>query len=421
MNKVRVFLLALVAQSLLVSCSGLPTSSPQSTELASTTSVAPSTLSDTFSDTPSSSLASTEMCHIEDLYEADGTFQTNLVGFPRPEVVQSPKVLVLPFSFSDGEPPTKQLGGSLGALKGASHFFEEISWGKAILTFEVAPKELWLKIPKTAAEMGFSKESPGSASPFRILDYMDPALSVNDYDIVYLIGSPDLTQHATAMMELDPRDTPREGPAGTVSRAVMITFNHNDATLAAHELGHAWLNLWDLYNMQEGITDFVGLNRFDLMFSAVPTEYNASDMTIWNKYLAGWVDPDQIRCITDAGISTHFISTNSLTSDLAKAIVVKISETKILVIDTWRKSEFNRCCNETVAYVVDVSRMMGAGPFRLQGALKNPGDQLVLDGSVLSTNSKWTFRPNESLTISNVTVKLLDSDDSGALVEVITG
>jgi hypothetical protein len=225
---------------------------------------------------------------------------------------------------------------------------------------------------------------------------------------------------ATAWMEFDPRNNPIVTPAGTVSRASLITHNHNDASLVAHELGHAWLNLWDLYSGQNGITDFIGLNRFDVMFKAGLNDYNATDMTIWNKYLAGWVEPEQIRCVVNAGTTSHFISTNSSQSDLPKAVMVKISETKVLVIDTWRQSEFNRCCNETIAYVVDSTRINFAGPYRLQGALMKSGDQLVLDETNLSTTTEWTLRPDEPLAISNVAITLLDSDVSGALVEVTT-
>jgi hypothetical protein len=223
---------------------------------------------------------------------------------------------------------------------------------------------------------------------------------------------------ATAWMEFDPRNAPIVTPAGNVSRASLITHNHSDASLIAHELGHAWLNLWDLYSGQRGITDFVGLNRFDVMYNAGLNDYNATDMTVWNKYLAGWVEPNQVRCITSAGTTTHFVSTNSVVSELPKAVMVKISETKVLVIDTWRKSEFNRCCNETIAYVVDATRIHFAGPYRLQGSLEKPGDQLVLDESLLATKTEWTLRPDEPLTISNVTITLLDSDASGAMVEV---
>jgi len=408
---------------LLASCGGSERSSSDLTQPITSTTVASPALKDTFVDSPRSALASAEDCHITDLPpDRDGMVRSNLVGFPRPEVVRSPRILVLPFWFSDGKPPSSYVGPTLGALRGAAHFFEVISWGKVSFTFDTAPEHLWIRVPSAAAEMGFSKDSPGpmsgAASPFEVLRYASAELDLDDYDIVHLVGSPDLQHWATAWMELDPRNAPIVGPAGSVSRATLITHNHGDAALMAHELGHAWLNLWDLYSGQNGITDFVGLNRFDLMYNAGLNDFNATDMTIWNKYLAGWVEPEQIRCIVGAGMTVHFISTNSEPSDLPKAAIVKLSDTKVLVIDTWRKSEFNRCCNETIAYVVDATRVNFAGPYRLQGSLKKPGDRLVLDESHLTTTSEWTLRPDERLAISSVTITLVKSDASGALVEV---
>jgi M6 family metalloprotease-like protein len=406
-------------------CSGSGNSTSNQSAVETTTTTTLPTLSTTFTDTPFNALAGAQNCQITDLPpDANGMVRSNLVGFPRPQVIPSPKILVLPFSFSDGEPPKNYLGPTLVALNSAAHFYEQISWGKASFTFDAAPDQLWIRVPKTASEMGFSKDSPrpqsGLVSPFDVLKFASPELNFDNYDVVHLVGSPDLMDWATAWMEFDPRNAPIVTPAGTVSRASLITHNHNDASLVAHELGHAWLNLWDLYSGQNGITDFIGLNRFDVMYNAGLNDYNATDMTIWNKYLAGWVEPEQIRCVVNAGTTTHFISTNSERSDLPKAVMVKISETKVLVIDTWRKSEFNRCCNETIAYVIDATRINFAGPYRLQGSLKNPGDQLVLDESLLATTTEWTLRPDEPLAISNVAITLLDSDVSGALVEVTT-
>lgn len=413
----------LLVSAFLGACSGSEDPITNESVVETTTTTAPLTLSSTFTNTPVSALATAEACHIIDMpREKNGQLRTNLVGFPRPDVVQQPKVLVLPFWFSDGKTPTGIVGASIAALRSASRYFEQVSWGKASMIVETAPENLWIQIPRTAKEMGFTRDSAGPlsgmASPFIVLDYASPELRLDDYDIIYLVGSPELIHWATAMMELDPRDKPIVGPGGTVKRAVLITHNHGDGFLAAHELGHAWLNLWDLYSLQNSITDFVGMNRFDLMYSAGLNDYNANELSTWSKYLAGWIEPSQVRCVTSPGTTTHFVSTNSVVSELPKSIMVRISETKVLVIDTWRKSEFNRCCNETIAYVIDASRMNGAGPYRLQGALKTPGEKLVLDASHLSTNSEWTFLPQDRLSISNVTITLLESDESGALVEV---
>jgi M6 family metalloprotease-like protein len=425
--KRNVLLGVLVSLVFVVAC-GSESAQPEPTTSTIQTDIpSPDQLIDTYTDSPQSLLASPEECHITDIRAKKGQIQrTALVGFPRPDTLLAPRILVVPFWFTDGQAPTSSIGATLGALRGATHYFKEVSWGKVAPIVETAPESLWLQIPRTAADLYMDKDSPGPLSgevkPIQsILDFATPELRLDDYDIVYLVGSPTLMHWASAAMEIDAGEWPHVGPGGTVKRAVIMTHNHSDTFLAAHELGHAWLNLNDLYAMQTGVSDFVGLNRFDLMYGAGLNQYNANDMTIWNKYLAGWVEQNQLRCVTEPGTTTHFVSTNSITTDQAKAVAVKISETKVLMIDTWRKSEFNLCCNETIAYVVDSSRIHGAGPYRLQGSMKSPGDQVMLDESHLSTKSEWTILPNEVLTISKVTIRLVKSDDSGALIELVVG
>lgn len=368
-----------------------------------------------------------EECHIKNVVRpvtVDGPKPAH-VGFPRVNdrfPPTNPKVLVLPFSFSD-VPADGVMGPALGGLRGAKHFYEQVSWGKATMTIVEAPRNLWIEIPKTAQEMNFSKESNKRHAGYvihELLDYAKPESRFEDYDIIYLVGSPRLLNWATAKMEADLDFGPYTSPGGVVRSAVLLTESLTSSQLSAHELGHAWLNLEDEYSVIGGVKDFVGMNRFDLMALGGGNEYSAADMTIWNKYLAGWVDPTQVRCITQPGTTTHFISTNSQKSDLPKAVLVRVSETKVLVIDTWRKSEFNPCCDETIAYVIDASRLQGAGQYRLQGAMEVPGDRVDLDRSHLATTSQWTFLPNEPLTIGAISVRLLASDTSGSLVEVTT-
>jgi hypothetical protein len=44
----------------------------------------------------------------------------------------------------------------------------------------------------------------------------------------------------------------------------------------------------------------------------------------------------------------------------------------------------------------------------------------VLDESHLTTTTEWTLRPDEQLAISRVSITLVESDVSGALIEVTT-
>ena len=418
----------LLAAILGAACGGNSADTAETT-VPTTTAPAPLTLSETFADTPQSQLAGAEMCHIVNLGIKNNDGPTDgPVGFPRPRdtfPVLNPRILVLPFFFSDGPSPDAIVGPTVRGIEAASHYYEQVSWGKAKLTVEKAPKELWLAIPKTAAEMKFTKDTPRDRHVEHwirsVLDFTTPEHRLDEYDVIVLTGLPSLLNWLAAKMEMDSQWGPYEAPGGLVRGAILMTEAHGQSFTMAHELAHAWLNLLDQYAALGGVKDFVGMNRFGILSIGGQNEYYASEMTTWSKYLSGWITPDQMRCVTEPGTTTHFISPNATPSDLPKMVGIRISETKVLVIDTWRKSEFNMCCNETIAYVVDSSRVWGAGQYRLQGAMEQAGNSLVLDASHLSTNGQWTMRPNEQLAISNVSITLLESDESGALVEVTIG
>ena len=426
MRRLTAVSLIIFAGVLAASCGGPANETASTTTVATTTAPAPITLSETFTDTPASQLAKAEDCHIVNLGLKNNDGPTDgAVGFPRPRdtfPVLNPRILVLPFWFSDGAPPDAIVGPTVRGIEAASHYYEQVSWGKAALTVEAAPKNMWLAIPKTAAEMKFTKDTPRDRHVEHwirsLLDYTKPEHRLDEYDVVVLTGMPTLLNWLAAKSETDAKWGPYEAPGGVVRGAILMTEAHGQSFTMAHELAHAWLNLLDQYALIGGVKDFVGMNRFGILSIIGHNEFSAIEMETWSKYLSGWIEPNQLRCVTEPGTTTHFITPNATPSELPKMIGIRISETKVLVIDTWRKSEFNMCCNETIAYVIDSSRAEGAGQYRLQGAMESVGDMLVLDPSHLTTTSKWTFRPNEQLTISNVSITLLESDESGALVEV---
>jgi hypothetical protein len=346
------------------------------------------------------------------------------VGFPRAEnrfPTTRPKILVLPFEFTDAPISEGLIAATKGGLNSANNYFESISWGKAGIEFEIAPESSWIRIPQTAESLNFAKDSQKNRNSwywFRdVLQFSSPDLNLEGFDIVYLVGSPSLIEWFTAIMDLT--DPPIESPGGRVNRAVLITRDHSKSGIIAHELAHAWLSLEDLYNLIPGSKDFVGLNRFDLMGGADLTQYSSNDMTIWNKNLAGWVSEEMFRCVDAAGTYEVFISANSDDNAFPKAVGVRLSATKILMIETWRTSTYNICCDETIAYVVDASRAAGSGPYRLQGAMDTPGQQLDLSDPNFITTSNLNLQPNEQLNLSKVSISLLESDRSGALVRVV--
>jgi hypothetical protein len=361
--------------------------------------------------------------------EFDTRLETNgprptVAGFPRFDnsfPPSKPSVLILPFEFEDAPISDAVVGATAGGFKSANRYFELVSWGKAGIDYEVAPENLWIRIPKPATALNFAMDSPKNRHSwywFRdVLDHASAELQLENYHIVYLVGPSTVIEWFTAIMDLT--EPPIESPGGTVRRALMVTRDYSNSGTIAHEMGHAWLSLEDLYSQIPEAKDFVGLNRFDLMTGGGLSQYSANDMTIWNKLLAGWVSEEMFLCADTPGTYRAFISANSDNNSLPKAMGIRLSESRILMIETWRKSTFNLCCDETIAYVVDAGRAAGSGPYRLQGALKEPGTQLDLDQANFVTVSNLNLIPNENVPFESISIRLVASDVSGTIVEVV--
>jgi hypothetical protein len=383
-----------------------------------------STLSPPASPTP---FVRKDDCHIVTppfipAVESDGP-RPSAAGFPRwsgGAPLLNPKILLLPFGFEDAPISEATLGAAQGGLNTARRYFEFVSWGKASFSFELAPEALWIRVPEKSSSLGFAKDSPKNRNSwywFRdVLQFASEDLNLDGYDIIYLVGPPNVIEWFTAVMELT--EPPIESPAGTVRRALLVTRDYSNFVIA-HEMGHAWLSLEDLYLLVPETTDFVGLNRFDLMGLTSLNEFSSLDMTVWNKVLAGWVSDDMFLCVNSPGTYRAFISANSDKNSLPKAVGVRLSESRILIVETWRKSTYNMCCDETIAYVVDAGRAAGSGPYRLQGALKDTATQMEFDQGNFVTTSKMNLTPNERVLFESITVRLIDSDRSGALIELI--
>jgi M6 family metalloprotease-like protein len=174
-----------------------------------------------------------------------------------------------------------------------------------------------------------------------------------------------------------------------------------------HESGHL-LGLMHPYSYQN--SGFV-IPTWDLMGDA-PTPN--SELLAWNKFLLGWLDSNQINCL-DSGKklkSIQLITPISENAEGVKASIIRISDTKALVLENRRKSSLNPLSegqSGIIAYVVDgtISPGKGAVSFLYAKLTKTFDDRLL-----------GSLKPGESVKFQNVEIKVLSSESSGDLVSV---
>jgi hypothetical protein len=135
---------------------------------------------------------------------------------------------------------------------------------------------------------------------------------------------------------------------------------------------------------------------------------NSPGFLAWERWLVGWLDNDQIHCM-EGKSTTKLITPISRKSGL-KAVIVPISSTKVLVIESRRAEGVDKNLQKSGAlvYLVDSALQSGMGPVKIFPAEKSDNRRLQ---SIRAAG--------ESVTIEGVTITVKNSDNNGDLVEVI--
>jgi len=216
------------------------------------------------------------------------------------------------------------------------------------------------------------------------------------------------------------------GPAFAAIRRNGITLDGNyisNGATSAYDLNN-WKSIWLNHEVSHtlGLVDLYAFTQSDsanlydnlrytgefsyMGFSSY--ESNAPSLFAFERWNLGWIDDSQIKCLKDAK-STELISPVQ-TSGGVKAVVIPISRTKAVVIESRRAIGIDKNITKSGAlvYVVDSSIQSGQGPIKVF-----PSD--------VSSDPRYLEAPRalgESVTTEGITVKVTKSDDTGDTVEI---
>ena len=149
----------------------------------------------------------------------------------------------------------------------------------------------------------------------------------------------------------------------------------------AHELGHL-TGLTDLYDTswsqskEKYEAQFKYMGIFSYMNFA-GSNGNAILPTSWEQWQVGWMKDSQIHCVKNLVSSTHEIMNLENTANGVKAVVVPVSTTKALVIESRRKNGYDSTMPSSaegaLVYTIDTLLSSGNGPMRVvrKGTSKN--------------------------------------------------
>lgn len=162
-----------------------------------------------------------------------------------------------------------------------------------------------------------------------------------------------------------------------------------------HEIGH---NFGLIHPLQH--------NR-GYALSVMKWEQNpVSDLFGWEKFLLKWIDTEQVDCLTTIPESeiTSYVEGTGVKSTNKKLMVVKMSEHKLLVIESRRKSELDDLSRDEeglLIYTVDLDLGSDQGAIQL---ISNGSPMKDFKGQSLLVG---TFQNGESISVEGIKVKVL--------------
>jgi M6 family metalloprotease-like protein len=303
---------------------------------------------------------------------ADGDVGISLGGFPRNanrlQSTGTVNATVIMVDFSDAV-ATKTPAEAYALISGATATFTEMSYSQ--MQYTMTPTLQWFRMSKASNQYDFS-----SGHREYIQEAVDLADSVVDFsatDSLVILANPDSTGIGS------------RGPAMAASPGNGIVADGNEmlnAVTSAYDLntwGSIWLNhevshtlgLVDLYAYKPKSDTFAGTLPYTGAFSYMgynSFEANAPALTAWERWLLGWIDDSQILCAnprSDGEINT-LITPIGVTGG-QKAVVIPVSETKVVVVESRRASGIDANIAKTGAlvYTVDSSIQSGYGPMNV--------------------------------------------------------
>jgi len=366
---------------------------------STTTTTVPPLLVDTFVQSGRESYLPVDECKIRDITPStpNGIFN-NSSGFPVPDgaVPQEGvvKLWVLPVGTTDFAASLEVVQTLEKSLTQVADFYSEQSYGKAGFGVQIERQDHWVQLPESAAEAGFGKsvyQQDFSSVMQSILTAWKPSGEVQEDDLVIVLLPP---VPGVSVAQSTRRFDLKRFNNLLLQNGILVSSTPTESgswTLHAHELGHAWLRLEDLYHFPNfgPFQDYMG--TWDIMSNGggEPPRFSS-----WARWRAGWILDDQVNCVSKDVVNEVFIGNLDTDDDEVKTTIIPLTDHSAIVIDVRDEQRWDEPV--VLVYVVDTSFESGNGPVRKRGL----------------------FPEEEELEVEGVRVTLVGRDSSGAVVKI---
>jgi len=359
----------------------IPTPTPSPTPSPSPTATPPNDLNTNSAITSANDLTSLTVCKTRDLT----TRSNGNNGFPRPQGSLSgavtPKILFIPLNFLD-TPSFSDADINLirETLKEVQDFYKKTSYGLVNIEYQILEKSKWLTMDRTAESYGLTNPRPqqnNTDALIEILAKADPSINFDLYDGITIetVRYPGRGVGQAFLSQIFPT---RNGSAKGVS--LETAGAAGSFQTLAHELGHTLFGLEDLYLFSPGDPNPAG--SWDMMSNS------SREFFGWSKFLSGWLEDQQVRCLSNQMSTVHYLESLELSSVKPKLILLNLQEGVTIGVEVRQlKGSANR---GALVYKIDSRINHGDGPIKAQNELLYVGKSLVIDGWRVSAVEEGT-------------------------------
>lgn len=347
----------------------------------------------------------------------DGRGDVSIGGWPR--ITERSKTTgkvvatVIMVDFSDA-PATMTPQAAFAKISGATATFNEVSYGQ--LNYEFNPQYKWYRMSKPSTQYAPLTQSFVTHRAYiaEAAALADSEVDFSSTDSIVILSNPDASGLGMA------------GPAFAAVNGNGITLDGkyiSNGTTSAYDLNY-WKSIWLNHEITHtlGLVDVYAATRENAANSYDGHRYvgefsymgflsfdgNAPGLFAFERWNLGWIDDSQIICSSEKQISQLITPVQSAGG--IKAVIVPLSRTKALVVESRRAIGLDSKIAKTGAlvYIVDSSLKSGYGPVQIYP-------------SSVSTDPRYLQAPRavgESVTVEGITVSVTSASSAGDTVSI---
>jgi len=285
------------------------------------------------------------------------------------------EVLVIPVNFTDLTFGATDAKAMETAYAKVNSFYSEMSYGKAAVKMTLAPSSAWVDTGGTVEQNGIINTPPqwdGSSFYRKVIEMYLRNNTIAGYDVVAVD-----TAYSTRWgggQAMAPGSSSIYGTGKSFAGIQHFGRSVQSWGVIAHELGHAWLGFEDLYLFKGGAP----LGQWDTMSSS------GAEFSGWSRFLAGWIEPNWIRCANPRTPTRHYLSALNAdkSDDKPRVLILPLGSQSAIIAELRTPTvwQTNIKSPTLVVYRVDTGIEHGNGPIVLIGTTDQTGGTISADG-----------------------------------------